>query len=294
MSKVSPINNIAKKSLLGALFVGAVALKASSPIQKTTNPISKEAEKTEIVSRNGAEALRASLVPPQTQNNQVSCAPNNRIANKYRKYAENSRERANAENLIEGTYKYNGTFLGTVHMQHYTDLCQLALFLNGNNQLLIDNNINPALGNKVKNFGPDFFKSVKPVAKELKKWAFENYSKFVLQAFSYDHIPTGEEVEMDLLQLVKNMSAISSTEKAIFAIKSKRFLKEFLKELEKYPEDKSYSDFLAYEIHLLDKIILNKVLENYGVYGVNSFTDGQKTLSDYFDDWMKSVEPSAK
>ena len=153
----------AKTGIAGLmLLAGSLGMSATNPI-KTVKP---ESNQTEVVSREGADALK-SLSLQQINQTQVPTVHNPRLDNMLRKFIENNDDKEYIDNVINTIYKDNGTFLGSALLQHNIDIQTFYAFMTQNTKLMKNNNINPELAKKIESFGPDFFKTVKPREEEV-------------------------------------------------------------------------------------------------------------------------------
>ena len=105
------INKITKAGILGGLLMGAVTLNATNPI--TT--LNKTPNQTEVVSKEGAAALRAASLQG-VQQTAVPTLHNPKLDKALRKYIESADDKEYIDGIINNTYKDNGTYLGSALM----------------------------------------------------------------------------------------------------------------------------------------------------------------------------------
>lgn len=95
--RVSSINGVAKKAALGAMLASSVAMFASNPIrtERTENP-----PQTEVVSKDGAEALKVMTFPGQQQTPAVPTVHNKALDEKFLKFCNTPEEKKWLRNLL--------------------------------------------------------------------------------------------------------------------------------------------------------------------------------------------------
>ena len=183
---MTTINKIAKIGLLGGLLMGAVSLKATNPITKTNNTQNQ----TEIVSKEGAAALRAASVQGIQQK---SVLRNQRLDNTFRKFGSNAEELRQINVIMNDVYKKHGTFMASAMIQHELDRQQLYLLLKQVTKKLAK--INPDLAKEVTEIGDGFYNGIRNNdVDRVEKWLNEEYTPSVLGVLYTDHKPTGEEM----------------------------------------------------------------------------------------------------
>ena len=280
---ISSINGMVKTASLAAILAGSTALYASKPIHKAD----KEANKTELVSKSGAEALK-SMSLQNVQQNYVPSKHNTRIDNDLRKYAVDDMDRTFFNGMLEQAYSNFGTYLASVFMQHEVDFQHFYLFMSGNTELLEKNNIAPSLAKKIKSFGPDFFKTVTPNEPAVTKWAQEEYTPTLVNLMQFDHKPNWGEVDLKLNSIVDEKLGLKLEDKVKFYENYNEFCE---KKLNNRVDDMAKSERLAYKMYLIDNIIFEKSIYNSGVFGPGRFSNGNLTLRDYYHEWMNTISP---
>ena len=282
------INKIARTGVLGALLMGSVALKATNPItnvNKTPNQ-----NQTEIVSKEGAEALKAASLQG-VQQTAVPTVHNQKLDKALRKYIESNDDKEYIDGIINNIYKDNGTYLGSALMQHEINLQQLCSFMSGNHDILIKNSINQDLGRTIKEFGPAFYKTVTPREEKVVNWLMNSYTPQLLKDLEFNHKPTAEEVCIRLDNIAKTKAGFTRDELIEYYALNDEFI---YKKLKKKNDTQAMSDLIAYKMFLIDKIVFEKELDRIGVFkAVGRFEKGDYTIFHYYDKWIKSVEPTA-
>lgn len=277
---ISSINGLIKTSVVATLLAGSSALYASNPIKDINN----KPNNTEILSREGADALKAMRVNEINQT-AVPTVHNKRIDDTFRKFAKDDEEKKLINSLIDGMYPTKGTFLTSALLQHELDRQQYFLLLEEKGNLLIKNNINPELGKEVSIYGSDFYKSVRPHAKEIDKWIDDEYTPRILGNLSFDHKPTAKEVIDRLDDIVENRSNFKTNEVTSYNFASDVFIK---KQLNNRTDDLALSELIAFKMYMIDKTIFEKTSKN------NDFFKNNGRLTDFYNEWIETVEPTGK
>lgn len=284
---MSAINKIMKTSVLGALLMGSVALKATNPItnvNKTPNQ-----NQTEIVSKEGAAAIKTNALQGINQTS-VSTTHNKRIETIFRKFANNDNEKQQVNALINSTYSAKGTFLASALLQHELDRQQLFLLLEEKGDVLVKNNLNQELGKKVQSFGSDFYKSVRPNAKVVSDWLDKKYSPNLMGLLAFNNKPNAEEVINKIDYIAQNKANFTSDDILYYGVSSGDFKRKYIKNK---TDDSSLSELIAYKIFLIDKIIFKKTLKNNNFFGENSHFNQYADLEDFYDRWVDTVSPKS-
>ncbi len=275
------INKIAKAGILGGLLMGAVALKATNPI---TN-VSKTPNQTEVVSKEGAAALKAASLQG-VQQSPVTSVHNMKLETMYKKFAANSNEVQMVNNIVNDFYKQYGTFLASARIQHELDRQQLFVLLQADNTTLA--RVNPQLAKEVKETGPQFYKSVIPNADKVTKWLEKEYSPALVQLLNFDHKPTAKEVLKQIDLIAEKKAGFSVDDLIDYHVEVDDYKRKYTKDR---TDNMSMSDLIAYKIFVLDKILIKKSLTNCNFFGKDSHFDNYSGLSVYYDDWMNTVSP---
>ena len=281
------INRIAKISILGSLLMGASALHSTTPI---TN-VNKTPNQTEIVSKKSAEALRV-LSLQGVQQASVPTEHNQKLDKALRKYIESDDDKQYIDNIINNTYKENGTFFGSVIMQHEINFQHLYAFLSGNTDILIKNNINTELGKTIKGFGDAFYKTVKPKEDQVANWVLNDYTPILIQNLQSNNRPTANDISAKLDDFAHFKAGFTKEELNEYYNYCYYFKNNKIKNNK---DTQSMSDLIAYKTYMIDKILFKKELSGVGVFkAVGRFEKDGKTIRDYYDMWMKSIEPKAE
>ena len=284
---MTTINKIAKAGILSGLLMGAVTLNATNPITKTKAP---EQNQTEIVSKEGAAALRATSLQG-IQQVSVPTVHNQKLDNALRKYIESPEDKEYIDGIINNIYKDNGTYLGSALMQHEIDMQQLCSFMSGNHDVLIKNNINPEFGKTIKEFGPAFYKTVTPREEKVVNWLMNSYTPNLTNDLQFDHKPTAEEVCIRLDNIAKTKAGFTRDDIIDYTALNNRFIKNKIK---MNKDTQSMSDLIAYKIYLIDKIMFEKELGGIGVFkDIGRFEKNGYNILHYYREWITSVDPKA-
>ena len=193
--RISTINGVAKKAALGAMLASSVAMFASNPIKtaRTDNP-----PQTEVVSKDGAEALKV-MTFPQQQTPAVPTVHNKKLDEKFLKLADTEEEKQYVNNLLSNIYAKNGSYLGSAMVQQNIDVNMFLAFLDGNIDIL--KRFDEEAYNKIDR---DAMKKVTEKSEPIKQWLNENYFKVYNQPFGqFDHPPDAEEVSNALDQYLE-------------------------------------------------------------------------------------------
>ena len=260
------IKFIAKVGMLCSLLMGTVTLYATTPITKI-----------KAIEQKPTEAV------PTVHNPKLDKA--------LRKYIETAEDREYIEGIINNTYIDNGTYIASALMQHEINLQHLCSFMSGNTDILIKNNINPELGKTIKGFGAAFYKSVTPREEMVVNWLINDYSPSVVKNLQFDHKPTAAEVCIRLDNIAKSKAGFTRDELIEYYALNNEFI---YKKLKKRNDTQAMSDLIAYKMYLIDKIMFEKELDGIGVFTmVGRFESNKKTIYNYYQEWIKSVEPTA-
>ena len=197
--------------LVGALGFGAVASAAKRSYNDVTEP-----NGTEIMSGETAEALKVNAFQ-QIAQAEVPTDHNPNLDKALRKYIESEDDKKYVDKLLSYVYQNNGTFLGSAFVQHEINNLQLYAFMIENTDLLIKNDINPELGKMIKEFGPDFYKSVTPRKDAIVDWLYNKYAKYIIENMSFDHKPTGKEV-LDRIDDIAYKIELSNDERTEYIV----------------------------------------------------------------------------
>ena len=281
---ISSINGFIKTGVISALLAGSTALYASNPIKKEAQP-----NQTEVVSKEGAEALKsASLL--ELQQTPVTTEHNPRLDATFRKFAKNAEDKQAINEILNKIYKDEGTFLASAYIQYEMDRQMLKILLDENTDMLINNNINPKLGNKVKKFGKDFYGAVTPNAQKVTNWLENSYTPAIFSLIRFDHKPNGQELIKRLDYIAEEKANFDLDDMVEYHVFSDNFHRN---ELKNRTDNQALSDLAAYKMFMIDKLIIKNALYNHWVFDPTYKFNNGAILKDYYDEWMNSVEPKA-
>lgn len=279
---MTTINKIAKVGIIGTLLMGAAAVKASNPITNINNTPNQN--QTEVVSKAGAEALRAANLQ-SVQQTTVPTTHNTQLDERLKKFIVTDADRKGVNDLINNVYNVQGAFLGSALMQHEIDRRALYHFMTGNTKIYKTSNINPELAKKIEGFGPDFYATIKPKHEKVLDWMFKDYTSALMSNFQFSHKPTAEEVIDRLDDIATKKTGFNLDERIEYFTYSNGYKSKVL--LNK-TDNQSMAKLAAYKMFLIDKLIFEKELDGVSVlYGEGSFPK----LVNYYREWMESVNP---
>ena len=276
--RISAINGVAKKAALGAMLASSVAMFASNPIKtaKTDNP-----PQTEVVSKDGAEALKV-MTFPQQQNPAVPTVHNKALDEKFLKLARDDEEKKDIENFLLNVYKNCGSYLASAKIQQELDLNMFYEFLDGNIEIL--KVFDEEAYNKIDK---DAMKKVVEKSEPIKKWLDENYFNVYNQPFGqFDHTPDYEElnsalynyIELDPYKLFENGSLLYKYD----ALMAKEHLKE-----SHMDNVQINSNLMATNIHSANETLFRNLLKTSGL----SKGSNDKAILENFRNFMYVVMP---
>ena len=283
---ISQISNLAKAGVAGALLVGSVLANASKPMKD----FNTRTNQTEVISKAGAEAIKSMSVQEISQSS-VSTAPNPRLNRMFRKFAENEEFKKAIDSYLSNVYKKHGTVMGGAYIQHQIDRQILGALLTENTDILIKNNINPKLGEKVKSFGPVFYNSVRENKDKIFKWMEESYTPGMQGLLASDHKLSGKEAIKKLDYIAEKEANFNLDELIDYHVSCDNFKRNHI---HNKTDDQSLSDLAAYKMFMIDKLMIKGSLQNSGFFGKSSVINKYESLIDYYDKWMNSVEPKEK
>lgn len=133
VKSITSAGNLVKTVAMSALLAGSVALGATNPV-KTTRQGSIP-NQTEVVSKDGAEAVKA-MTLPQQQKPAVPTVRNKKIDDKFLKLCSTPEEKKAMDDELASLYKDCGSYLGSVTVQQNLDLNMFLRFLNGDIEIL--------------------------------------------------------------------------------------------------------------------------------------------------------------
>ncbi len=277
---ISSINKFVKTGIASALLASSAALYASNSIKHDAEP-----NQMEVISKAGAEALKSTAMQGVTQTS-VPTEHHAGLDRTLRKYIESEDDKQYIDNIINNVYKNNGTYLGSAIIQGEIDFQQFGAFIAKNMNLLIKNNIDPPLGNKINSFGPEFFKTLNS-EKQILDLA-QAYTQKINEQLKFNHKPSPIEVSDRIDEIVNNSDFLTVDDKIEYYEKYNVYIIN-----KKKPDNiKSVADIIATKMFTLDRIVYTKILKKYNVFNENQFKDWQnKTMEKYFNNWICTVRP---
>lgn len=210
MMKISSINRTAKAFVLCAMLASSTPLIATNPIKTAKTKIMPQ---TEVVSRQGAEALKAIVYPQQKQDSAVPTVHNRQLDEKCLKFCDNEEEKTHMNEFLSMNYNKYGSYLGSAKIQQHIDLNMFLEFLDGNIEIL--KKFGPITVNG-ETFGKNYYEEAvklntprrKEEIQNLKNnvydWISKNYFKIYSNAFEFDHVPDYKEVLKSMDDFVEN------------------------------------------------------------------------------------------
>lgn len=266
--RISAINGVAKKAALGAMLASSVAMFASNPIKtaRTDNP-----PQTEVVSKDGAEALKVMTFPGQQQNPGVPTVHNKALDEKCLKFCDNDQERKEMIEYLSSIYETNGSYLGSAMVQQNLDLNMFLAFLDGNIDILknfegdyriTDNS--SVLGSyyevaqRAYNKIPKTKEQIEDLKNKVDVWISQNYFNIYTDAFSFDHPPDYDEVINSMQNFIKNNTLELTPGNPMF--KNVKF-KEKDNGIAYTKQD--YMDFIAINTHNMNVELFRNILKLY-------------------------------
>lgn len=256
-TRVSVINGVAKRAALGAMLFSSVAMFATTPNRNTRieNP-----PQTEVVSKDGTDALKA-MTFPQQQNPAVPTVHNKALDEKFLKLADTEEEKQYVNNLISNIYTKNGSYLGSAMVQQNIDVNMFLAFLDGNIEIL--KRFDEEAYNKIDR---DAMQKVVEKGEPIKQWLNENYFNVYNQPFGqFDHMPDAFEVENALTEYIKKnpYNLFEKEDITVFQLK----IEDYAKELNKsnLNQTQRFSNMLAYEINQADYLMFFNLLNKVGI-----------------------------
>lgn len=258
MIKISAINGITKKAALGAMLFSSVAMFASNPIK---NEKTETQPKTEVVSKDGAEALKAITFPMLQQNSKVPTTHNKALDEKFLKFCKTPEEKKMVNDFIDNIYKEHGSYLGSATIQQNLDLNIFLEFLDGNIEIL--KKFDEKAYNKIDK---ESMKKVTEKSEPIKKWLNENYFNVYNQPFGkFDHPPDYKEVNVALDDYIEKdpyKLFEDRTDKYNYRVEH---TVDYLKKSNMDIVQKN-SNLIATKVQIADEILFINLLKSAGLY----------------------------
>ena len=282
---ISAINGLAKKGLMGVVLAGSMFMGATAPMSAKNT---QKPTQTELVSREGAEAMRAaSGVEAPTQ--EVPTVHNPKLDATLRKFIETDDDRTTLEGIIKSSYEQYGTYCASAIIQHLIDYANMSAFLNGKTYVLTKNGVNTKLGEEIESFGSDFYKNIINKADSITGWMDNSYTPNIFSALSFNSKPNAKEVIDKLDYIAQNKIPFAKEDLTEYIMLSANFTE---KKTSTKNNTQALSDIIAYKMFLIDKFMFTKILENSDIiYSRERFESNHKSIGNYFDMWMNSVSP---
>ena len=188
--------------------------------------------------------------------------------------------------MVNEFYKNYGTFLASAVIQHELDRQQLYTLFDEDTKTL--SRINPKLTERVKEFGPDFYKAVKPNKDRVIQWLEEEYSPKMMQLLSFDHIPTAVDVLNKLDDIAEKKVNFTKDDLLTYYVCLDSFKYKYMNNRS---DNINLSGLIAFKMFVIDKIIFEKSLRNSNFFRKEYYFDKHTGIGGYYSDWMDSVSP---
>jgi hypothetical protein len=258
--RLSAISSEAKKAALGAMLASSVAMFASNPIKtaRTENP-----QQTEVISKDGAEALKALTFPQEKQTPAVPTVHNQKLDEKFLKLADNDEEKKFMEDFLSNIYNSNGSYLASATIQQNIDLNMFLAFLDGNIEIL--KRFDEEAYNKIDR---DAMQKVAEKSGPIKEWLNENYFAVYNQPFGqFDNPPDAEEVSNaldkylneDPYNLFGGETSIDRNYTLLNNICKRRLANT------NYDNIQKGSNYVAYQVVNADYLLFFSLLKSFGI-----------------------------
>lgn len=203
VKSITSAGNLVKTVALSALLAGSVALGATNPV-KTTKQGSMP-NQTEVVSKDGAEAVKAMTLPQQPKP-AVPTVHNKKLDEKFLKLAETDDEKKYVNDLLSKIYITNGSYLGSAMVQQNIDINMFLAFLDGDIEILknFDGEYRVTPWSNPEGTYYDVAKmcydektkeKISDLNSKVGEWINENYFNIYSNVFNTDHSPDFEETQ---------------------------------------------------------------------------------------------------
>lgn len=251
-TRVSVINGVAKRAALGAMLFSSVVMFATTPNRNTRieNP-----PQTEVVSKDGADALKA-MTFPQQQNPAVPTVHNKALDEKFLKFYDTEQEKQEVMKLLSNNYNKYGSYLGGAIIQQYIDLNMFLEFLDGNIDIL--KRFDEEAYNKIDR---DAMQKVVEKGGPIKQWLNENYFNVYNQPFGqFDHMPDYEELN-DALDDFIEKDPYKLFENGLLLCKYDTKIANEILEKNNMDNVQKKITLMAVKIHAANKTLFNNLME---------------------------------
>ena len=276
---------ILRNTALGLFMAGSMSVAAAN-LHKNNSYVT-EPNKTELISKAGAEALKVNSIQVVNQSG-VPAVHNQKLDATLKKLSIDENDKNSINGLVDKIYDVRGTFLGTVFVQHELNKRALYTFMTGNTKLLRDSGVAPEFADKIDSYGEDFYKTVKPNAETVINWAVGTYTPYLVSKLKFDHKPTADEVLDKLDDIIENESILTKDEKQRILVMSDNYKRLALQNKK---DAKSLSDAIAYKVNMYDTYMFFRELVNAGIYDNGYYRRSNKTIKDFYNEWMINVSP---
>lgn len=287
--RISAINGVAKKAALGAMLASSVAMFASNPIKtaRTDNP-----PQTEVVSKDGAEAVKAMTLPQQPKT-AVPTVHNKKLDEKCLKFCDNDEEKKEMLEFLSDIYSQQGSYLGSATIQQNLDVNMFLKFLNGDIEILKKfegeyriTDKSSALGTYYevakKYYTPENKAKIEDLNNKVGEWITENYFNIYADAFTFDNPPNYDELATSMDNFIENNTLEFAPGKPMFKYASGNLISK--KNDVKNTQDKM--NLIATDAHYMNDILFSNMMKLfYNPVGKDN------SLYRLYDIYMRAVEP---
>ena len=282
VKSITSAGNLVKTVAMSALLAGSVALGATNPVKTTKqNSIPNQ---TEVVSKDGAEAVKVMTLPQQPKP-AVPTVHNKKLDDKFLNFCETEEDKRIVNDFISNTYKQSGSYLGSATIQQNLDLNAFLAFLNGDIEIL--KNFDEEAYNKIDR---DAMKQVVEKSEPIKQWLNENYFNAYNEPFGqFDHPPDAEEVSQALDKYVNEDPNDLFGRRLVED--NYNFTSRLLRRsLEKTNLDKIQKDTysIAHKVHCADHLMFSNLLKVIGM----DLTGLNNPIKNNFLNFMYAVDPA--
>ena len=213
-----------------------------------------------------------------------------KLDKRLRKFIESESDRREISLLYDDIFEKNGLYLGSVLVQHEIDTRIFNAFILKKLDLLIDNNIAPIYGKIIKNLGPNFYKTLnKELVKEIIMLLLMYEREIATTFFLKDVADNKKTVELIIDYMESSKLFPISACNDILDEHDRILKKEGMEGQAKTEQDSAY--MLALLMYVIDKHFFEQVLQIKGVFSEEQFTDGSKTMKEYFESLMEEINP---
>lgn len=277
--RLSAINGVAKKAALGAMLFSSVVMFATTPNRNTRTENPPQAE---VVSREGADALKANTFPGQQQNSAVPTVHNQKLDNNLKIFYTNEDPKT-IEDFLSSVYKANGSYLGSALIQQYIDLNMFMAFLDGNIEILkkfdenYDNSYSPQHKQKFYDAANALYTNgnmakIADLRSKVKDWIQDNYFNIYAEALTFDNPPDFFELDKKIVNFSKNNDLQFSPSSAKMFTETLDFEAQRLGELRNASRaslTQSAMDYIVNEIHFMNKDLFENLCQLFYVTNTN-------------------------